>query len=69
MERLSEHDISTSLQIHGPKIQALLQQVEQEGQQLSFVDNEESFDLLYQYVDEHKDELKQQLEQLRSIRI
>ncbi|WP_434752197.1 DMP19 family protein [Paenibacillus amylolyticus] len=64
VERLSVHDITTSRQTHGPQIHELLQQVEQEGQHLSFqADNEESFDLLYQYVDDHKDELKQQLEQ------
>ncbi|KAA8785370.1 arsenate reductase-like glutaredoxin family protein [Paenibacillus sp. 4624] len=64
VERLSEHDISTSLQTHGTQIHELLQRVEQEVQQLSFqADNEEVFDLLYQYVDEHKDKLKQQLEQ------
>ncbi|MCM3131357.1 hypothetical protein M3629_01075 [Paenibacillus polysaccharolyticus] len=64
VERLSEHDITTSLQTHGAQIHELLQQVEQEGQHLSFkADNEENFDLLYQYVDEHKNELKQQLEQ------
>lgn len=68
VERLSEHDITTSLQTHGPQIHELLQQVEQESHNLSFVtDNEESFDLLYQYVDEHKDELKQQLEQFLDV--
>lgn len=67
VERLSEHDITTSLQTHGPQIHEVLQQVEREAYSLSFqTDNEESFDLLYQYADEHKAQLKQQLEHLLS---
>jgi hypothetical protein len=67
VERLSEHDITTSLQTHGPQIHEVLQQVEREADSLSFqTDNEESFDLLYQYADEHKAQLKQQLEHLLS---
>ncbi|PZT53483.1 DMP19 family protein [Paenibacillus silvae] len=64
VESLSEHDITTSLQTHGADIHEVLQQVQKAAELLSFqTDNEGSFDLLYQYVDEHKDRLRQQLEQ------
>lgn len=64
---LSEHDITTSLQTHGEQIHEVLQQVEMEAGSLSMQsDNEESFDLLYQYVDTNKDHLKQEIEHLLS---
>ncbi|MBT2284861.1 hypothetical protein J7E78_15060 [Paenibacillus polymyxa] len=64
---LSEDDITTSLQTHGEQIHEVLQQIELEAANLSMqADNEESFDLLYQYVDANKDRLKQDIEQFLS---
>ncbi|WP_440117841.1 DMP19 family protein [Paenibacillus sp. QZ-Y1] len=64
---LSEHDITTSLQTHGEQIHEVLQQVELEAENLSMQsDNEESFDLLYQYVDTNKDRLKEEMEHILS---
>jgi signal transduction histidine kinase len=64
---LSEDDITTSLQTHGEQIYEVLQQIELEAGNLSMQsDNEESFDLLYQYVDANKDRLKQDMENFLS---
>lgn len=64
---LSEDDITTSLQTHGEQIHEVLQRIEQEAGNISMQsDNEESFDLLYQYVDANKDRLKQEMQQFLS---
>lgn len=64
---LSEDDITTSLQTHGEQIHEVLQQIELEAANLSMQsNNEESFDLLYQYVDENKDRLKQEMQHILS---
>lgn len=62
---LSEQDVTTTLNTHGQQIHEVLQQVELEAGNLSMQsDNEEVFELLYQYVDTNKDRLKQELEHL-----
>jgi hypothetical protein len=62
---LSEHDVATSLKTHGPHIHEVLQRVELQAGSLSMQeDNEEVFDLLYQYVDNSKDSLRQEIEQI-----
>ncbi|WP_063564119.1 DUF4375 domain-containing protein [Paenibacillus sp. O199] len=64
---LSEQDVTTTLNTHGQQIHEVLQQVELEAGNLSMQsDNEEVFELLYQYVDTNKDRLKQELEHLLS---
>ncbi|NMI03070.1 hypothetical protein HF638_03730 [Paenibacillus sp. SZ31] len=64
---LSEDDITTSLQTHGEQIHEVLKQIELEAGNISMQsDNEESFDLLYQYVDANKDRLKQEMQQFLS---
>ncbi|SHN72843.1 protein of unknown function [Paenibacillus sp. ov031] len=64
---LSEQDVTTTLNTHGQQILEVLQRVELEAGNLSMQsDNEEVFELLYQYVDTNKDRLKQELEHLLS---
>ncbi|WFR62290.1 hypothetical protein P9222_29390 [Paenibacillus amylolyticus] len=64
---LTEDDITTSLQTHGEQIHKVLQEIELEAANLSMqADNEESFDLLYQYVDANKDLLKKELQHFLS---
>ncbi|CAM2975083.1 MULTISPECIES: DMP19 family protein [Paenibacillus] len=64
---LSEQDVTTTLNTHGQQIHEVLQRVELEAGNLSMQsDNEEVFELLYQYVDTNKDRLKQELEHLLS---
>ncbi|MGC5770860.1 DMP19 family protein [Paenibacillus pabuli] len=64
---LSEQDVTTTLNTHGQQIHEVLQRVETEAGHLSMQsDNEEVFELLYQYVDTNKDRLKQELEHLLS---
>ncbi|MNP56573.1 hypothetical protein D3C76_1513080 [compost metagenome] len=67
MNGLSEDDITTSLQTHGEQIHEVLQEIELEAANLSMQsDNEESFDLLYQYVDKNKERLKQEMQHILS---
>ncbi|MNW63698.1 hypothetical protein D3C74_419240 [compost metagenome] len=64
---LSEDDITTSLQTHGEQIHEVLQEIELEAANLSMqADNEESFDLLYQYVDADKGLLKKEMQHFLS---
>ncbi|MEK4661782.1 hypothetical protein MHH93_07805 [Priestia sp. FSL H7-0729] len=64
---LSEDDITTSLQTHGEQIHEILQEIELEAANLSMqADNEESFDLLYEYVDANKDLLKKEMQHFLS---
>ncbi|MGP3786802.1 hypothetical protein [Paenibacillus sp. 1A_MP2] len=67
MNALSEQDVTTTLNTHGQQIHEVLQRVELEAGNLSMQsDNEEVFELLYQYVDTNKDRLKQEMEHLLS---
>ncbi|MFS0870291.1 hypothetical protein [Paenibacillus xylanilyticus] len=62
---LSEHDVTTSLKTHGPHIHEVMQRVELQAGNLSMQeDNEESFELLYQYVEHNKESLKREMEHI-----
>lgn len=64
---LSEGEVTNSLEVHGQQVHEVMQQVQHVAEGLLMQsDNEEVFEMLYQYVDANMDSLKQQLEQLLS---
>ncbi|MNI98220.1 hypothetical protein D3C73_1570300 [compost metagenome] len=64
---LSEGEVTNSLEVHGQQIHEVMQQVQLAAEGLLMQsDNEEVFEMLYQYVDANMDSLKQQLQQLLS---